>query len=58
MCWIQRSCSIKACPHLAKIRVWDEKLRESEVWTTYITVLCVQSRSLLALNEELAKAGL
>jgi catechol 2,3-dioxygenase-like lactoylglutathione lyase family enzyme len=48
----------QACQYLAKIRALDEKLDESEAWTSYITALREQNRNLRALKEELANAGL
>jgi len=39
------------------VRALYEKLGEGEAWTTYITALRDQSRNLIALKEELAKAG-
>jgi catechol 2,3-dioxygenase-like lactoylglutathione lyase family enzyme len=47
-----------ACQYLAKVRALDEKLGESEVWTSYITALREQNRNLRALKEELANSGL
>ena len=48
----------EACKYLAKMRALDEKLGESEEWTSYIATLREQNRNLRALKEEMAKAGL
>ncbi len=48
----------EACKYLAKMRALYEKLGEKEAWTSYITALREQNRSLRALKEELAAAGL
>ena len=47
-----------ACKHLARMRTLYERLGEKEVWASYIAGLREQNRSLRALKEELAKAGL
>ena len=47
-----------ACRHLARMRTLYERLGESSMWTNYIARLREENRSLRALKEELAKAGL
>ena len=47
-----------ACRHLARMHMLYERLGEKEVWASYIAGLREQNRSLRALKEELAKAGL
>ncbi len=47
-----------ACRHLARMRTLYERLGEKEVWASCIAGLREQNRSLRALKEELAKAGL
>jgi uncharacterized Zn finger protein len=47
-----------ACRHLARMRTLYERLGENEIWTNYIARLREENRSLRALKEELAKAGL
>ncbi|HEY6407335.1 MAG TPA: VOC family protein, partial [Ktedonobacteraceae bacterium] len=48
----------EACKYLAKVRTLYEKLGENAEWTSYITGLREQNRSLRALKDELADAGL
>lgn len=48
----------EACKHLARIQALYKQLDESTAWTRYITTLREQNRSLRALKEELAQAGL
>lgn len=48
----------QACKYLVRMRALYEKLGESETWTSYITALREQNRTLRALKEELANAGL
>jgi len=47
-----------ACRHLARMRTLYERLGEKEVWASYIAGLREQNKSLRALKEEMAKAGL
>jgi catechol 2,3-dioxygenase-like lactoylglutathione lyase family enzyme len=47
-----------ACSYLTKIHSLYERLAEHELWTQYIATVREQNRSLRALKEELAKAGL
>jgi uncharacterized Zn finger protein len=47
-----------ACELLPKIRALYERMGESGAWDAYITTLREQNRSLRALKEELAAAGL
>jgi catechol 2,3-dioxygenase-like lactoylglutathione lyase family enzyme len=48
----------QATNYLKNVRALYQKLGESEAWITYITTLREQNRSLRALKEELANAGL
>jgi uncharacterized Zn finger protein len=48
----------QACQYLLRIRDLYEKLGEHETWINYITTLRDKNRSLRALKEELANAGL
>ncbi len=48
----------EASKYLAKVRTLYEKLGENEEWTSYITALRERHRTLRALKEEMAAAGL
>jgi len=48
----------QACGYLAKVRTLYQKLGEHDAWTSYITALRDRTRTLRALKEELAAAGL
>ncbi len=53
-----RGSYMEACTYLTRIRNIYEKLGEHNLWTSYITGLRDANRSLRALKEELANAGL
>lgn len=48
----------EACKHLARIQALYKQIDEATAWTRYIAALRERNRSLRALKEELAQAGL